>query len=410
MPPGARTARRRIREARLKAPFAADPARSRGRRLPEPPSASRTPFQRDRDRILHSTAFRRLTHKTQVFVSHEGDHFRTRLTHTLEVAQIARSIARTLGLDEDLTEAVALAHDLGHTPFGHEGEDVLDACLAGHGGFDHNAQSLRIVTRLERRYADFDGLNLSWETLEGIVKHNGPLTDAAGAPIGRYAARGLPHVLATHAEATDLDLATYPSAEAQVAAIADDIAYDAHDVDDGVRAGLFDVDELDGVALVAPLLAEIRAHPRLDRSRAVHELVRAIVGALVEDAVTETRARLARYAPVRIEDVRAMPEALVGFSAAMTPRESELKAFLFRRMYRHPQVLAVRREAGRVVRQLYEAFTVEPSALPAPWSQELAGLDETSFNRRVGDYIAGMTDRYALQEHRRLFDDTPDLR
>jgi len=396
-----------------RSPIAVDPSASRGRRHAEPESRSRSPFQRDRDRILHSAAFRRLTHKTQVFVAHEGDHYRTRLTHTLEVAQIARTVARAFGLDEDLAEAVSLAHDLGHTPFGHEGEDVLGACLATHGGFDHNAQSFRIVTRLERRYAAFDGLNLTWETLEGIVKHNGPLVDDAGRPVGRYAAKGLPHALLDHGEAVggDLRLATRASAEAQVAAIADDIAYDAHDIDDGVRAGLFAVDALAAVPVVGDILAAVRAaYPGLETSRLVHEITRATVGALVEDVVAETGRRLADLAPADAEAVRLLGVPLVGFSPAMAAAERQLKDFLFANVYRHPQVLAVRKEAGRVVRDLFAALLAEPAAMPAPWCDGLEAAPAASRARRVADYIAGMTDRFALQEHRRLFDDTPELR
>jgi dGTPase len=396
-----------------RAACASRPGQSRGRRFEEPESATRSPFQRDRDRILHSTAFRRLTHKTQVFVSEEGDHFRTRLTHTLEVAQIARTIARILGLDEDLTEAIALAHDLGHTPFGHEGEDVLNACLAGHGGFDHNAQSFRIVTRLERRYAGFDGLNLSWETLEGIVKHNGPLLDADGRPTGRYLNRGLPHALLAHANAAgaDLRLDTHASAEAQVAAIADDIAYDAHDIDDGVRAGLFEVAALEPVPVVGEALARVRsAHPGLETSRLVHEITRHTVGALVEDVVAETRRRLAALRPADADAVRMAGAPVVGFSPAMAEAERAIKRFLFAAVYRHPQVQGVRRLAGGVVRDLYTALAADPSILPERWRRGLAGASAAAGARRVADYIAGMTDRFALEEHRRLFDDTPELR
>ncbi|WP_334174829.1 deoxyguanosinetriphosphate triphosphohydrolase [Pseudoxanthobacter sp.] len=393
------------------APFAADPAHARGTLFPEPPPTHRSPFQRDRDRILHSSAFRRLTHKTQVFVTNEGDHFRTRLTHTLEVAQIARSMARTLGLDEDLTETVALAHDLGHTPFGHEGEDVLDDLLREHGGFDHNAQSLRIVTWLERRYAAFDGLNLTWEALEGIVKHNGPLIGADGIPLGRYRTRGLPHALTAYAASAELELDTFATAEAQVAAMADDIAYDAHDIDDGLRAGLFQADELESVPLAGDLLAEVKAlWPGLDRPRLSQELTRRLVGALVEDVLSETRRRIAVYAPETAGAVRSLPGALVGFSEGMKPAERAIKAFLFARMYRHPSVLAVRREAARVLRELFAAFRADPGAMPEQWCAGLAACDETARLRRIADYIAGMTDRYALQAHRRLYDDTPDLR
>jgi dGTPase len=299
-----------------RAPYAADPAASRGRLVPEPPSPTRTPFQRDRDRIVHSAAFRRLAHKTQVFVH----HFRTRLTHTIEVAQIARALARALRLDDDLAEAVALGHDLGHTPFGHTGEDALDACMAPFGGFDHNSHGLRLVTELERRYAEFDGLNLSLETLEGLVKHNGPLLDGQGRPAARWAARGVPEAILAYDRRQPLDLALFASLEAQTAAIADDIAYDAHDLDDGLRAGLFDLDAIRAVPFIAGLLDEIDArHPGLERARVIHELGRRVVTRFIEDAIAES-ARLA------------------------------------------------------------------------------------------ADYIAGMTDRYALAEHRRVFDEAPDLR
>ena len=283
---------------RWRAPYASDPQGSRGRLYLEPPSPTRSEFQRDRDRIIHSSAFRRLKHKTQVFVYHEGDHFRTRLTHTIEVSQIARALARSLGLDEDLAEALALSHDLGHTPFGHTGEDVLEARMAAFGGFDHNAQALRIVTRLERRYADYDGLNLTWETLEGLVKHNGPLLDSTGNPTSRYAARGVPLAILEYNARQDLELATYASGEAQAAAVADDIAYNAHDIDDGLRAGLFDIEALREVAFVDELLQEVdRRHPGLDLSRRIHELVRRVITRFVEDVVSEGERRLAALAP-----------------------------------------------------------------------------------------------------------------
>jgi dGTPase len=394
-----------------RARFASDLAASRGRLVPEPESATRTAFQRDRDRILHSTAFRRLTHKTQVFVSHEGDHFRTRLTHTLEVAQIARSIARALRLDEDLTEAVALAHDLGHTPFGHEGEDVLNRCLAGHGGFDHNAQSLRIVTRLERRYAAFDGLNLSWEAIEGIAKHNGPLVGPDGRPCGRYARRPLPPILANPPAAVPVPPAGFASAEAQVAAIADDIAYDAHDIDDGTRAGLVPVAALADVPLVGELHAEAgRRFPGLDDGRRVAEVVRQVVGALVDDVLAESRRRIAEDAPASADDVRAGTRPLIAFGPAGEAHDRAIKTFLFASLYRHPKVMAIRAEAGQVVTDLFAAFTADPTAMPAAWCADLAGADAATIARRAADYIAGMTDRFALGEHRRLFDDTPDLR
>ena len=316
----------------------------------EPGTPTRTEFQRDRDRILHSSAFRRLKHKTQVFVYHEGDHYRTRLTHTLEVSQIARSIARALGLDEDLAETLALAHDLGHTPFGHAGERALDECMAGEGGFDHNAQTLRIVTRLERRYAAFDGLNLTWETLEGLVKHNGPLVGPDGAPLS---GTPLPLAIKVYAEEQDLELASYASGEAQAAALADDIAYDAHDLDDGLRAGLFEISDLREVAFLGGLLDEIeKLWPGLDRSRTVHELMRRVITRFVEDAITESARRIAVLAPKSAEDVRAAAGPVIAFSPAMVAADKAIKQFLFVRMYRHDRVMRVMGDAQQIVRDL----------------------------------------------------------
>jgi dGTPase len=396
---------------RWRAPFAADPAQSRGRLHAEPLSPTRSEFQRDRDRIIHSTAFRRLSHKTQVFVFHEGDHYRTRLTHTIEVSQIARALARALGLDEDLAEALALAHDLGHTPFGHTGEDALDSCMAGFGGFDHNAQALRIVTRLEARYAGFDGLNLTWEMLEGLVKHNGPLSDREGRGLGRYASRGVPGAILDEDRAHDLWLWSHASAEAQVAAIADDVAYDAHDIDDGLRAGLFDLDDLRAVPFLGTILDEIdRLWPSLDRVRVVHELMRRVITRFVEDIIAESRRRLDRLAPRHADDIRRAGEPVVAFSAALADADRDIKRFLFPRMYRHPSVVRVRAQADQVVRDLFGRFMAEPASMPGEWTSGVEALDESKRARRVADYIAGMTDRYALLEHRRLFDVTPDLR
>lgn len=396
---------------RWRAPWACDPERSRGRRHPEPPSPTRSEFQRDRDRVIHSTAFRRLMHKTQVFVFHEGDHVRTRLTHTLEVAQIARALARSLGLDEDLAEALALSHDLGHTPFGHTGEEALDACLDRFGGFDHNAQAFRLVTRLEDRYADFPGLNLAWETLEGLAKHNGPLLRASGEPAERYRARGVPAAILDHDRDRPLGLAQHASAEAQAAAIADDIAYDAHDLDDGLRAGILDLDELAEVPFLAGLLREIDArHPALPRSKRVHELVRRVITRLVEDVVGEGERRLAALAPDSADAIRAAGHPVIGFSAATAEADRSIKAFLFPKLYWHDRLLAVRRDADGVIRDLFARFTSEPGSLPEGWRENLDLADEAKLARRVGDYIAGMTDRFALLEHRRLFDRTPDLR
>ena len=393
-----------------RAAFAADPLHSRGRRHPEPGSASRNDFRRDCDRIIHSAAFRRLAHKTQVFVYHEGDHYRTRLTHTLEVVQIARSLARALGLDEDLAECLALAHDLGHSPFGHAGERALDACVKAYGGFDHNAQALRIVTDLERRYADFDGLNLTWETLEGLVKHNGPLLTHDGKPTARYAEHGVPAPIIAYSQLQDLELWSFASAEAQVAAIADDIAYDAHDIDDGLRAGLFGLDDIATVPLVGDILAEIDArHPALDDSRRVHEVLRRIITRMIEDVTSESRHRIAALAPRMSEDVRRAPHAIVAFSAAMTTADKDIKGFLYPRMYRHAWVMEVMGNAERVVRELFGHYRANPADLPAEWGEGLERMGESGRARRVADYIAGMTDRYALVEHARYFKDTPEL-
>ncbi|WP_420337542.1 deoxyguanosinetriphosphate triphosphohydrolase [Roseibium sp.] len=390
--------------------YAQNPFKSRGRHFPEPESPTRTPFQRDRDRIIHSSAFRRLKHKTQVFVYHEGDHFRTRLTHTIEVSQIARSLARALRLDEDLAECLALAHDLGHTPFGHEGEDVMHECMAPYGGFDHNAQSLRVVTHLEHRYAEFDGLNLAWETLEGLVKHNGPLIDDAGAPLGKFKDGELPFAIREYQKQQDLMLGTWPSAEAQAAAIADDIAYDAHDLDDGLRAGLFAIDDMREVPFLADILAEVdHKYPGLEETRRIHEIVRRSITRMVEDVIQEGVRNISELDPQSVEDVRSAGKCLVGFSPAMTAAEKEVKRFLFARVYRHEDVLSVRRLVARVVRDLFARLLAEPDLMPAPWDKGLESIDETSRARRVCDYIAGMTDRYAIEEHRRLFDDTPDL-
>jgi dGTPase len=396
---------------RARAPYASEPARSRGRLRAEAPSPTRSDFRRDCDRIIHASAFRRLAHKTQVFVFHEGDHFRTRLTHTLEVAQIARSLARALGLDEDLAEALALAHDLGHTPFGHAGERALDRCLVGWGGFDHNAQTLRVVTALERRYAAFEGLNLTWEVLEGLVKHNGPLIDREGRPIGRYRERGLPYALRIYGRTQDLELWTFASAEAQVAAIADDIAYDAHDIDDGLRADLFGFDDLVDVPFVGDILREVRAkHAGLDAGRTAHELVRRVITRLIEDVIAETDARLRALAPVSAEDVRHADAPVGGFSAAMAEADRAIKGFLYPRMYRHPRVGRIMTEAEGVVCDLFAHYAAKPEDMPAEWAHGAEASDDEGRMRRIADFIAGMTDRYALIEHARFFDTTPELR
>lgn len=385
-------------------PFAVDHRRSKGRILGETPSPTRSEFQRDRDRILHSNAFRRLKHKTQVFVEHEGDHYRTRLTHSLEVGQIARSISRILGLDEDLAETLALAHDLGHTPFGHAGEDALDAKMASFGGFDHNAQTLRIVTRLEQRYAAFDGLNLTWETLEGLTKHNGPLVDAAGRPIGHYAQHGIPGSIIELSQNHTIDISTYASAEAQVAAIADDIAYNAHDIDDGLRAGLFRASELREVPFLAAIIWEIdRLWPDLDESRKGHEIMRRVITRLVEDVASESERRIVSLGPREADDIRFAKAPVIAFSDAMAPAEFELKKFLFARMYRHERVMVQREAAIRTVQDLFERYMEKPSEA-GTFAADVDPADKPRLARRIADYIAGMTDRFALQEHMRLFD------
>jgi dGTPase len=380
-----------------RAPYACDPDRSRGRLVAEPPSRTRSPFRRDCDRVIHSTAFRRLKHKTQVFVFHEGDHYRTRLTHSLEVAQIARALARQLGLDEDLTETLALAHDLGHPPFGHAGERALNACLKSHGGFDHNAQTLRVVTALEQRYPEFDGLNLTWETLEGIVKHNGPLADPI--PLG----------IAEFNRTYDLELSGFASLEAQIAAIADDIAYDAHDIDDGLRAGLFAIDDLQEMPLTAAMIAAIdERYPGLDAIRRGAELVRELISYLISAVAAEAQRRIAAAQPASVEDVRRHGRQLVAFPLQVSEEEAAIKTFLWHHMYRHERVMRVMRDAERIVADLFDRYQDDPTGLPPEWLHGCEGEGERI--RRIGHFIAGMTDRFALTEHHRLFDSTPDLR
>src|SRR5438874_5641879 len=380
-----------------RAPYASNPDKSRGRLHPEPEHDMRSAFQRDRDRIIHSTAFRRLKHKTQVFVYHEGDHFRTRLTHSLEVAQIARTIARALGLDEDLAEAVGLAHDLGHTPFGHAGEEALNAEMQPFGGFSHNDQTLRILTSLERGYAEFDGLNLTWETLEGTVKHNGPL-------VGAGIDRPVPPSIAEYDRRHKLWLDTFPGPEAQIAALADDIAYNNHDIDDGLRAGLFAVADLAEVPLVGPVFEEVRArYPGLDETRLIHEAIRRLIDRMVRDVITETGRRLAQTGVKTVEDVRRLGEPVAAFSPQMRNHDRALKRFLSERMYRHYRVNRMSSKARRVVRELFQLFFAEPQCLPSEWSA-LTHDKAPEAARIVADYLAGMTDRFALDEHRRLFD------
>jgi dGTPase len=379
------------------AAYAAHPENSRGRLVPEPESATRTSHQRDRDRIIHSSAFRRLKHKTQVFVQHEGDYYRTRLTHSLEVAQIARSLARVLKLNEDLAEALALAHDLGHTPFGHAGEEALNECTASIGGFDHNAHALRLVTKLEHRYAAFDGLNLTWETLEGLVKHNGPIK-APAAPIAAFDTQW------------SLELATWPALEAQLAALADDIAYINHDIDDGLRASLFSVSELRSAPLAGSVAGQvISTFGELELSRFIGELVRVLISDLVEDLLRETSNRLNRRRPRTVEDVRTAGKALASFSASMQEQIGALKSFLMLRMYRHPRVMAPMERAKTVLRSLFEGFCERPELLPPDWAGACAAPSSAETAGVVRDYIAGMTDRFALSEYCRVFHTEIDL-
>jgi dGTPase len=381
------------------APYATLPWASRGRLHAEAESPTRSPFQRDRDRIIHSTAFRRLKHKTQVFVYHEGDHYRTRLTHSLEVAQIARTICRVLHLDEDLGEAVALAHDLGHTPFGHAGEEALHAAMKDHGGFDHNAQTLRILTKLEDRYAEFNGLNLTWETLEGAVKHNGPLVDR------HRTLADLPAAIVEYCRDQDLELDGHAGPEAQVAALSDDIAYNNHDIDDGLRAGLFDVSDLGELPLVGETFAHVsHRYPGLSQQSLIHESVRRIINAMVEDLIAETGRRLQELSPKSVADIRAAGRPVVAFSEAMARTENSIKAFLYKRMYEHWRLNRSHAKARLVVTDLFTLLFGDPACLPSPWRERAEKALSGPRARIVADYIAGMTDRFALDEHRRLFD------
>jgi dGTPase len=392
------------------AAFAVDPSMSRGRLYPEPESPTRTPYQRDRDRIVHSTSFRRLKDKTQVFLFDEGDHYRTRLTHTIEVAQIARALARALRLDEDLAEAIALSHDLGHTPFGHAGERALDRMMQGHGGFDHNAQSLRVVTKLERRYPHFDGLNLSWEALEGLVKHNGPLLDDEGRGAGSYEGKVLPAAILAYTSEQDLQLSTYASAEAQAAAIADDIAYDAHDIDDGMRAGLLTVEGLREVDFLREILDAIEAqHPGLEKPRLVNEVVRRVITRMIEDVIAEALRRLEQTKPGSADALRHAGRPMIAFSPSLVAADKAIKTHLWHRVYRHPRVMHVMTAAEGVVQRLFERYWSDPDALPPEWQIGLESADTDRRARRISDFLAGMTDRYALREHQRLFDASPDL-
>ncbi len=376
------------------APFASTMAQSRGRLVPEQPSATRTPFQRDRDRIVHSGAFRKMRNKTQVFIEHEGDYYRTRLTHSLEVAQVARSISRALGLDEDLTEAIALAHDLGHTCFGHAGEEGLDAAMAPFGGFDHNEQAFRILTKLEQRYARFDGLNLTWETLEGIAKHNGPVPQDAEVPAIRMFSRNW-----------DLDLASYAGAEAQVAALSDDIAYNTHDADDGHRAAFFSLEDLSGLPMFGASLQKMkRLYPEVPRPRLMYEAVREVVGLMIDDVLETTKRNLSSLRPQCANDIRRAKQAVVSFSPEMAKNIRVVHEFLQANMYTHPSVNQSRTKARQIVRDLFELFLGKPENLPPAWCAQVKLCpDEGTKARTIADYVAGMTDRYAIKEHRRLF-------
>lgn len=376
----------------LTAIYAQHPGDTRGRLYPESTSTFRSCFQRDRDRIIHSSAFRRLKHKTQVFIEHEGDYFRTRLTHSIEVAQVARTIAGVLGLDCDLTEAVALAHDLGHPPFGHTGEEALSSLMAPHGGFDHNAQAIRIVTSLERHYAEFDGLNLSWETLEGIAKHNGPVPQPAPYALAEYDARH------------DLELDTHASAEAQVAALADDVAYNHHDLHDGLRAELFSTDELAELPLLDACFAQVDdLYPGLNYYRRRHEALRRFFGLLVEDVIAEARTRLARLDPQSARDVRMAGRPMIRFSDGIREQVEVIRDFLFHRMYRAPGVVEMRAKVTQVIAELFPLFMARSELLPKQWRKDVEDArSQTDLARIVLDYIAGMTDRFAIEEHRRL--------
>ena len=383
------------------APYACQPDASRGRLFVERMSSFRSPFQRDRDRIIHSSAFRRLKHKTQVFVEHEGDYYRTRLTHSIEVAQVARTISGVLGLNTDLAECIALAHDLGHTPFGHTGEDALAALMAPYGGFDHNAQALRIVTRLERHYADFDGLNLTWESLEGIAKHNGPVI---GPNADAKHAGPLPYALAEVNAAWDLELHTHANAEAQVAAIADDVAYSHHDLHDGLRSGLFSEADLMELPVTGPAFEEVdRLYPGLEKMRRRHEALRRVFGRMVEDVIAVARGRLDSAQPKSVDEIRAMGTTMIRFSKPLYQELKAIRSFLFTRMYRAPSVVVMRNEVTEVVNGLFPLFLSRPELLPQEWRHDIeAAQGETELARIVADYVSGMTDRFALQEGQRL--------
>ncbi|WP_336294609.1 deoxyguanosinetriphosphate triphosphohydrolase [Bartonella sp. CB169] len=387
-----------------RAVYSANPQTSRGRLFHETTSTIRSPFQRDRDRIIHSNAFRRLKHKTQVFIADESDHYRTRLTHSIEVSQIARTLARALCLDEDLAEAIALVHDFGHTPFGHAGEDALNEAMTPYGGFDHNAQALRIVTNLERRYANFDGLNLTWETLEGLVKHNGPL-------IGPYAnGKDVPIDILKHNAKQDLELNCFAGLEAQCASIADDIAYNAHDIDDGLRSQFLTLDHFEHISLTATLLKNIKKeYPQLDQTKLGYELVRRQITTMVEDVIKQSQENLARIKPTSINDVHHAEQTIVAFSPEMIVCEKELKNFLFKNLYYHDQILNRRNEAKCIVQKLFDCYYENPNTMPESWRSKAAHLTNQELPRLISDFLSGMTDHYALREYHRLFDHTDNF-
>lgn len=393
-----------------RADYACQPHLTRGRKFDADESPTRTAFQRDRDRIIHATAFRRLKHKTQVFVFHEGDHYRTRLTHTLEVAQIARSLARALRLDEDLAEAIALAHDLGHTPFGHAGERVLNRLMVDDGGFNHNAQALRVVAELENRYAQHDGLNLSWETLEGIIKHNGPLTDQSGQPLAPYAETGLPFYMDVDVAVDGLMLWTHASLEAQAAAVADDIAYNAHDIDDGLRAGLLDMADIAKAPIVGQCLADVtEKYGELDEARTIHELIRRLITTLVENVIKQSTHLINDVKPTSVYDVRHAKRALVTFDPEMASAQEALHNYLSLNLYQHPDVTEVMKKAEIMTEKLFKHYDQDINEMPYEWAQKAQNVDAQSQSRIVCDFIAGMTDRFALNEYRRLFDQDATL-
>ena len=383
-----------MRRYNLQSSYSAVPKNSLGRLFEEEESAHRSCYQRDRDRIIHSAAFRRLKHKTQVFVAHEGDYFRTRLTHSIEVGQIARTISSALGLDIDLTEAISLAHDLGHTPFGHTGEESLNLCMKQFGGFDHNSQAIKVVTQLEQNYANFDGLNLTWETLEGIAKHNGPIKN----PINYY--------LAEYNLRHNLEFSKYASCEAQVAAIADDIAYNNHDLSDGIRANLFTIEDLCHLPIVGQCFLDVdKRHPKIELSRRIHEALRQVFGMMVEDVLSQSKKNLNSFSIEDVDAVKLHSGPLISFSDDFKIELSKIKEFLFERMYRHWKVNRLRFRASKIVKEMFEMFFEQPDMLPDDWGIATKGCSEVMKARIISDYIAGMTDQYALLEYRKLTND-----